>query len=178
MIELKESRLAGERARCTLERVKLDLSDVPARRKFLGDIAARFKRVLVLTEGVVLYLTVDAAAQLAEDLRAQQTFAQWIVDYLSPSAVRYSQRSGVAMRNAPFLFDPEDVFAFFQSHGWGTKEVRYLWDEGQKLGRPLPLPATVTRLLWLRRLFMSHARRKEAQRFMGYMLLEPDRGRL
>jgi methyltransferase (TIGR00027 family) len=174
IIELKESRLAKQRARCHVERVRLDLADLPARRKLMQDIGERFKRVLVLAEGVVLYLTIEAAAGLADDLAGQRTFAQWIVDYISPTTVRYSQRPGAAMRNAPFMFDPKDTFGFFRAHGWACREIRYLWDEGEKLQRPLPMPVIVRALVRLRSLFMAPERRVELRRFMGYMLL--DRG--
>jgi methyltransferase (TIGR00027 family) len=172
IIELKEGLLMGERARCLVERVQLDLGDLPARRKLLEDIGARFKRVLVLTEGVVVYLTVEAAAGLADDLTSQRTFAQWIVDYISPTTVRFSRRRGAAMRNAPFLFDPKDAFGFFKEHGWACREIRYLWDEGARLRRPLPMPGAMGALMRLSSLFMSSARRAQMRRFMGYMLLD------
>jgi methyltransferase (TIGR00027 family) len=172
IIELKERRLAEEKPRCRLERVRLDLSDLPARRILMQDVGGRFKRVLVLTEGVVLYLAVEAAGGLADDLASQRTFVQWIVDYTSSTTVRYSQRPGAAMRNAPFLFDPKDFFGFFREHGWACREARYLWDEGEKLKRPLPMPDIVRSLFRFGSLFMSSARRVELRRFMGYVLLD------
>src|SRR4051812_21925512 len=66
LIEYKESRLAGETARCRLERVKIDLADRFQRRHW----HARAGRMLVLTEGVIPYLSLEEAASLADDLRA------------------------------------------------------------------------------------------------------------
>jgi methyltransferase (TIGR00027 family) len=62
LIELKERRLSDEAPRCQLERVKLDLADVPARHTLLSTINSRSGTVLVLTEGVVPYLGVEDVA--------------------------------------------------------------------------------------------------------------------
>lgn len=172
LIALKEERLAGQAARCPVERVPADLSDLPARRRVMHDVGARFQRVLVLTEGVILYLTNEAVAGLARDLGAEPAFTQWIVDYLAPGTARQSRRRGGAMRNAPFLFEPKDTFGFFKAQGWETREVRYLWDEGQRLQRPLPMPGWIKVIVGLRSLTLSPARREQLRRFMGYMLLD------
>src|SRR4029079_10340009 len=57
VIAFKEERLAQEKPRCSLERIKLDLADVEARRRMLAGLGARGSKLLVLTEGVVPYLT-------------------------------------------------------------------------------------------------------------------------
>jgi len=51
VIALKEERLADEKPRCALKRVKLDLTDRSFRRKPFVDFGARAKEILVLTEG-------------------------------------------------------------------------------------------------------------------------------
>src|SRR5262245_8845185 len=53
MIELKETRLAGEKPSCRLERISLDLTDRALRRKLFADVSARSNKLLVLTEGVI-----------------------------------------------------------------------------------------------------------------------------
>ena len=176
VIELKESRLSSEQPRCQLERVKLDLTDLPRRGELFAHCQARFDRVLVLTEGVVPYLPIEAVAQLADDLKSWSNFRQWIVDYFSPEALQYRKRDALAqqMANAPFLFEPEDYFGFFRTHGWSSAEVKYLWDEGRRLNRPMPLPLILKLGSALARLLMPG--RLEAQRkFIGYVLFEPAR---
>jgi len=74
VIELKEARLADEEPRCRLDRIKLDLTDRLSRRKFLADMSARAKKILVLTEGVVPYLTDVDVAKLADDLKERRRF--------------------------------------------------------------------------------------------------------
>ena len=172
MIEFKENRLANRTACCHVERVPLDLSDLAARRSLMHSVGTRFKRVLVLTEGVVPYLTNEAVAGLAQDLAAEPAFSHWIVDYLAPGTARFTRRRGGAMRNAPFLFDPKNPFDFFRDQGWPTREVRYLRDEGRRLHRPVPMPGWLRRVVRLRSLFMSRARREHMRKFMGYMLLD------
>jgi methyltransferase (TIGR00027 family) len=88
IIALKDSRLAGDTPSCRLERVKLDLADVAARRALLSGIAAQSAKVLVLTERVIPYLSTDEVGSLADDLKAQSTFRYWVIDYLSPFARR------------------------------------------------------------------------------------------
>ncbi len=138
IIALKESRLAQETPHCRLERVQLDLTDSAARRDFLARIGQEAEKVLVLTEGVILYLSLEDAASLADDLRAQRNFQYWIIDYLSPHAMRWRKRQHgkLGMENAPFLFAPPDWFGFFHQHGWRESDIRYLSEEAERLKRP------------------------------------------
>jgi methyltransferase (TIGR00027 family) len=175
-IEYKEEKLKKETPRCRLERVKIDLANGSERRKFFADASARAKKMLVLTEGVVPYLTQEDVAGLADELRAVGNVRYWIVDYFSPEAIRMRRRSrmGRKMRNAPFRFTPADWFAFFKAHGWQSKEARYLSDEGDKIGRPMRLPAVFKVIVAVRRVFMSPEKRARYRRFAGYILLEPN----
>jgi methyltransferase (TIGR00027 family) len=174
MIELKEARLAGERPSCRLDRIKLDLTDRSARRRLLADVSARATKILVLTEGVVPYLTTKDVAELADDLKQMVQIGFWITDYFSPEAIRYSQKMRARfMRNAPFQFEPKDWFGFFAGHGWRASEVRYIAEEAERLGRPIPLPFLFKAWFGLRSLFMSRARRAGMTKFAAYVLLIP-----
>ncbi|MEI9893963.1 MAG: SAM-dependent methyltransferase [Chthoniobacter sp.] len=175
VIDLKESKLAGDTPRCRLERVKLDLSDAAERKRFLAKVAADSPKVLVLTEGVIPYLSPEDVADLARDLNSSASFRYWIADYFSPESYRFRRRQGMAqaMKNAPFRFEPADFFGFFREHGWQPKEIRYTAEEADQLRRPVPLP-------WLKRLWygivtsvMSAERRAATKRYMGYVLFEP-----
>ncbi|HEY1799914.1 MAG TPA: SAM-dependent methyltransferase [Terriglobales bacterium] len=86
VIEFKEKRLSNERPRCQLERVKLDLGNLPERQKLFTSINARAKKVLVLTEGVIAYLSVEEVGSLADDLKMMDRACYWIVDYFSLSS--------------------------------------------------------------------------------------------
>jgi hypothetical protein len=68
---------------------------------------------------------------LAQDLKSQDRFRFWIVDYLSADAMRYRRRHAIRRnrKNAAFRFEPGDWFSFFEQHGWKAKQVRYLVEE-------------------------------------------------
>lgn len=174
VIELKESELADERPRCRLERLKLDLTDRASRQRLFAELGQSAKQILVLTEGVVPYLTNEEVSRLSEDLRAVETVRFWIVDYFSPQALRYGRKLRTRfMRHAPFQFEPRSWFAFFDKRGWRAAEVRYISEEAERLGRPIPLPLH-RKLLWvLAGLFASRARREQMKRFAAYVLLTP-----
>lgn len=106
--------------------MKIDLADRPERQKLFARINAQANRILVLTEGVVPYLSVEEAALLADDLRALDRARYWLVDYFSAEAMkfRYRKRMGRKMQNAPFKFVPGDWFGFFEQHGWQSREIR------------------------------------------------------
>jgi methyltransferase (TIGR00027 family) len=175
IVEYKESRLTGERPRCRLERAKLDLADAAARRALLAAVNARAKRLLVLTEGVVPYLSAEEAGVLADDLRGMDRATGWVVDYFSPAMMKYRERMGMgrAMRNAPFKFKPVDPFAFFAAHGWRLRDIRYFADEAAPLGRPRPMPLPLRLALRLLALLAPQERFDALRKFAGYMVLEP-----
>ena len=171
IVARKEELLHDERPNCDLERVTADLGDAAARRALfarLGDVA---QDVVVLTEGVIGYLTEDEVAALADDLRAQSRFRTWIVDrsarFLTRTVRARVQRT--QLKNAPMRFQPDDWEEFFRAHGWRAAETRYLPIEGERLGRPFPMPwwfAPVHSVL-------PRRAREAIRRMMGYARLEP-----
>lgn len=170
VIDFKTERLNGEQPHCRLRRVKADLSNGDERRRMLAEVDAAAGKLLVLTEGVVPYLTNDEVAALAEDLNGLKSARYWIVDYFSPALLDFRRRNRFArrMRNAPFQFRPDDWFQFFAQHGWRRIELRYLVDEAARLKRPMRVPL----LMRVMALFISKERRKAFREF-GYALLEP-----
>ncbi len=172
VIDFKTRHLAGQHPRCILERHAANLADPIERRALLERVCSLGRRVLVLTEGVVPYLSNDEVAALADDLRAQPNIVGWVAEYVSEQVMQYrAKRMGQATPNAPFQFRPAEWLAFFQAHGW--KQARYLPVEGQRLGRPFPAPFLMrlmikpTRWVGKRRLDNSFANSS------GYVLYEP-----
>jgi methyltransferase (TIGR00027 family) len=175
IVDYKQSRLQQERPRCALERVSIDLADRAQRARLFARIDAQANRIVVLTEGVVPYLSVEQAGSLAGDLRAMQHVRYWLVDYFSAQAIRFRTHSGMkrSMQNAPFRFAPADWFGFFRQHGWQAKEIRYLAEEAERLQRPIPLPRPLIAMLRLWKLFLSPQPWDAMRHFAGYVLLEP-----
>jgi len=173
MNEYKESHLANERVQCKLERKNLDLSDTAARRAFLDRTDAGAIRLLVLTEGVVPYLSLEDAAALADDLRRMKSIDSWVIDYFGPEMRRFRKRASRALKAAPLIFEPPDWFAFFAQHGFRPREKRFVFEEGKRLGRPAPLPPWLRTLAATRRWLMSPTQRKVARERLGYFLMEP-----
>jgi len=175
VIEFKAKRLSGEHPRCRLQRVKLDLANLNERRRFFESIEAQATKILVLTEGVISYLSVEEVGSLADDLKALDRVRYWIADYFSPQVVKFRRRwTGIEkkMRNAPFKFTPKDWFGFFREHGWNAREIRYLAEEGERLRRPIQFPMAWKLILKARGIFASKERRTAFRKFSGYVLLE------
>ncbi|HEU4602938.1 MAG TPA: SAM-dependent methyltransferase [Steroidobacteraceae bacterium] len=173
VIDYKEERLSSDTPHCRLERVKIDLADVTARREFLSKVDTAAKKCLVLTEGVIPYLTEEQVASLADDLHAMQHTQYWIAEYFSPlmQAMRRRWKTGM-MRNAPFRFEPQEWFSFFRKHGWGPKEIRYFAQEGQRYRR-WPASSWPRRLVWIVMGALASRERREAmQKMAGYLLME------
>ena len=74
----KETEMAGERPVCELERVRLDLADHEARRALFDRVDRMGKRVMVVSEGLLLYLTPQQVAPLATDLHGPRSVRWWV----------------------------------------------------------------------------------------------------
>jgi len=169
IIQLKEDKLSSEKPKCQLQRVSLDLSDRDARKKLFSDIGKNSRKVAILTEGVLPYLTEEQVAMLAEDLLIEKNFTYWIADYISALVYKYlrSGKRAEKMKNAQFHFYPADWFGFFQTRGWDPKTIQYLPEEGKKLGRGMPVPS-IMRFIGL---FLSHETKTKYTRTSGYMIM-------
>ncbi|HTC41351.1 MAG TPA: SAM-dependent methyltransferase [Candidatus Acidoferrales bacterium] len=175
MIDYKESRLRNEAPRCTLQRVPVDLANPAERRKLLTDVEAKGKKLLILTEGLIPYLSVEEVGALADDLKAMSYVRYWITEYLSRIAIKFRERGGISRktRNAPFKFKPADWFGFFREHGWAVKEMRYFSQEGERLKRPVRAPLLLKVIMKVRTLLASKENRQALKKVAGYALLEP-----
>jgi methyltransferase (TIGR00027 family) len=174
VIAYKREQLAGERPTCALEQVGIDLTDVAGRRALFDRIGAAVRRVLIVSEGLLIYLTPDAVASLAADLAVPPSFRLWLIDLASPRLLKMMEKSwgqAVAAGNAPFLFAPSQGTRFFEPHGWREAEYRSMWEESLRLKRTM-------RGAWLwsfiGRLYPK-SKREEFRRMSGIVLLERTR---
>ncbi len=145
----KAAALAGERPSCALERVPLDLADVAARRALFDRVGQRARRVLVITEGLLVYLAPGEAGALADDLAASAGFERWVFDIASPGLLKMMQQQiggPLDRAGAPLKFGPPEGPEFFEPHGWKAIDVRSQFKTASRLKR-LPFPLNVFALL-------------------------------
>jgi len=134
----KEEILRNEKPVCALERVRLDLSNESARRELFAELSGRANRILVVTEGLLIYLTAEEVAALARDLAAPATFRHWIIDLGSPALLRMlAKKMGSPLEQAgsPLKFAPEQGPDFFTPYGWKVEELDSTIHTAGKLNR-------------------------------------------
>ena len=170
MLDLKLGELRDERPVCTYEGVRLDLSQVNARKELFTRVNASARHTLVITEGLLIYLTPAMVEELARELHAQPSFTAWLLDLASPGLVTMLAKTWgreVAAGNAPFRFAPEEGTGFFEPAGWREVEWRSVFHEGIRLNRTIPLAK-----FWRWFGSIGRKRRQRMERFSGIALLE------
>ncbi len=138
ILAYKEEVLAKERPVCSLERIRLDLTDGDARRAVFNDLAAKSKKTLVVTEGLIIYLTEDGVSSLARDLSAAPSFQRWVIDLASPGLLRILKKNmdaDLKDANAVFKFAPAAGPDFFKPLGWSPVDVRPMLHSAARLKR-------------------------------------------
>jgi len=141
ILDYKERVLGGAAPVCPLERVRLDLSDLTARRALFARLAQISSRAAVVTEGWLLYLTREEVGSLAGDLAALPLFQTWITDLVSPGLLKMVNARGgdiVAAAGAPFKFAPPEGPDVFTPLGWKPVQVASLLKTAGRLNR-LPM---------------------------------------
>lgn len=137
ILAYKEEILRNEKPTCALERIRLDLSNAPARRDLFTQLGARCSKVLIISEGLLIYLTPEDVAGLAKDLAVPPSFQSWIVDLASPGLLRMLAKKMATQldRAAPFKFAPPEGPDFFLPCGWKPADVRSLLKNAARLKR-------------------------------------------
>jgi methyltransferase (TIGR00027 family) len=138
LLSYKAAVLKIEVPRCNLERVALDLSNVTARRELFDRLGRLAKKVLIITEGILVYLGADEVVALAQDLRLPASFTRWAVDLASPGLLRILQRHlqpKLDEAGATLKFGPKEGPLFFVPHGWKPIEVQTLLKTAARLKR-------------------------------------------
>ena len=141
ILDDKERILGDATPVCALERVRLDLSNADARRGLFSRIGRSAKQILVLSEGLLIYLMRGEVGELAQDLAAPPSVQHWAVDICSPGLLALlKERMGglVNEAGAPYLFAPAEGPPFFTPYGWTPIAVRSIMKTAAKLER-LPL---------------------------------------
>jgi methyltransferase (TIGR00027 family) len=145
---------------CEVEMMPVDLADGSARRLLFGELNREARRILVVTEGLLLYLTPHEVAGLAADLHAPPSFTFWLTDLMSPMAARQMRRAignALASAGAALQFAPASGAGCLRPYGWDPIDVRLSLVEARRLGRPIPLPRLLSLVLRLIEPLQKHA---------------------
>jgi methyltransferase (TIGR00027 family) len=138
IIDYKEQVLHEEKPACRLERVRLDLTDVKARRDVFAKLGQQAKRALIMCEGLLVYLSRDEVSSLAKDLAAPAGFHSWALDMASPGLLKLLQKNlggPLSQAGSSLKFGPEEGPAFFSPSGWKLVEVHSMLKTAARLGR-------------------------------------------
>jgi methyltransferase (TIGR00027 family) len=172
MVEYFQSHMTDETPRCKLEFVPIDLRQTQARREFFTRVATEGP-VLVISEGLLIYLTADQVAELARDLHDVAKARWWLADVATATLRTVMQRQNWLDRleksNAAMQFFPEQGTAFFEPHGWSEVEFHSTWGESFRLKRTVPHARFYRFLSKLQ----PRPKREAMQRMSGIVLFEP-----
>ena len=138
MISYKNDILQHEKPNCEYRTIALDLANRKARLELFQQLNSECKKALVVTEGLIIYLTTEQAAELATDLSSQHHFRRWIFDLTSPALLEMIQKEmqpALKGSGAVFQFAPEEGEAFFEKYGWKPIESRSKLKVAAKLNR-------------------------------------------
>jgi len=127
ILAYKEEILAAEKPVCKLERVRLDLADAAARSQLFARLGNDARKVLILTEGLLIYLMTEEVGALAQDLAAPPSFQRWALDLASPGLLRLLKKNmgqQLDRAGAPLKFGPPEGPEFFAPYGWKPVDVR------------------------------------------------------
>src|SRR5262249_45229250 len=134
----KEDVLRNEKPVCQLERVRLDLFYVRGPRELFSEVGRQANRVLVISEGLLVYLDEKEVTSLGQDLAVAPSFQQWVVDLASPALLKMlAKKMGAPLdqAGAPLKFAPREGPDFFASSGWKAVEIRSVMHTAAKLNR-------------------------------------------
>lgn len=140
-INYKASVLEHEAPVCNLLRLGRDLSIDNHRKALFRQLKSQSGKALVITEGVIGYLTNEQARDLSRDLYSVESFAYWIQDYTRGMMRknRQSKKVSDSLKNASWQFDVKDPISFFSEDGWTVVNNIYILDEADRIGKKLPL---------------------------------------
>ena len=170
ILDYKRTALGDAKPVCVYEAISADLTDAAVRDALIARLGAESTRALVISEGLLIYLTPEQVGALSAALGSVPSFQWWLIDIAGPRILEIMRKSwgkAAARGNAPFQFAPAEGTEFFRRFGWRELEFRSSWEESHLLRREM-------RWSWLWRLmsrFAPQAKRDEIHRMSGYALL-------
>jgi methyltransferase (TIGR00027 family) len=167
ILEYKSSVIGAETPICQYVALHADITNARERALVVA-YGSKAQRVLVITEGLLVYLTSKQVTALARDLHRASSIQWWLADLTGPRALAMLKQVWQPMLGgAKFQFAPPDSVGFFRDLGWQEQQFRSLQTESRRLGRDSPG-------MWLTRLwlfFSAPSVREEFRRLSGVSLL-------
>jgi methyltransferase (TIGR00027 family) len=134
----KRQILANDRPVCRLEIHVENLADLPRRRAIFSELNSRAQTVMVMSEGLLLYLDEEKVRSLSADLLDQSHFRYWLVEIASPEVIKWVNRQWrhhFEAANALMGFAPADWRSFFSNLGWELVNFSNLADTAVEIRR-------------------------------------------
>ena len=128
LIAYKNKTLQDERPNCHLERIPVDLSNSEARDEILKRLDKQSTSTLVLTEGLLGYLTEPNVVELAKELASMRSCEYWLMDVFNRSFFEITKNSWrddlgkVQEGDVKLHFIPENTASFLEPFGWHLKK--------------------------------------------------------
>jgi methyltransferase (TIGR00027 family) len=138
IVDIKRHILSGEKPRCQLEVIAENLADEERRRALFAQLNDQAHHILVISEGLLIYLDDDKVTSLAADLRARPHFNYWLTEVVSPSVLDWMNRKWrhhFKPANVRLGFAPSDWRTFYGKRGWEPVEFKDLVQTARKLNR-------------------------------------------
>jgi methyltransferase (TIGR00027 family) len=134
---LKKNRLMAEEVPvCQLSRQAVDVTDPQALGAFLDEVASKAQRILVIAEGLLLYLDESVVSALSRELFARETVRWWVMELASPGVLKMMEKEmGDRLANAPLKFASPDGVAFFEKDGWKAREIHAVFQQAGRMNR-------------------------------------------
>jgi methyltransferase (TIGR00027 family) len=171
ILQYKTETIGNNPAKCRYECIPADLTDGSARRDLFKRLASECGRAMIVTEGLLIYLSAEQVAALTADLHSAGAFHHWLIDLANPTLLALMRRTwgkSLTAAGSPFQFAPPEGTEFFEQRGWKPKAVRATLAEARRLKREMPM-AGFWRLVSH---FFPRQKRKQIERMAAVVLLE------
>jgi methyltransferase (TIGR00027 family) len=171
ILEAKRKVLAQEKPRCQLEVITQHLGDQAQRRTLFAQLNRRAERIVVMSEGLLLYLDEEKVTSLAADLHAQPHFTYWVVEVVSPRVLAMITRKWhrhFEAANARMSFAPADWRAFYRERGWEAVEFKDMAQTAREVHRE---PGMMKVMGFLGQMFPSWREKQNKEWESGVALL-------
>lgn len=171
ILNYKTDMLRDETPRCAYEAITADLTDARVRDALFTQLGASASRVLVITEGLLVYLEESQVQELARALHAAPSFRWWLTDLSNHKLLALLEKqwgATLSRGNAPMKFAVDHPESFFEALGWRVVELHSALVEAHRLKREM-------RMGWFTRWMLRISPAKQAEeirRMSTFVVLE------